>query len=369
MGIEIMVYHLQRTAIIMGILVFISCGSDREKIRPVKTTITESVYSSVTIQPDSLYMAFASVGGILDKNLVEEGDPIKKGAAISQIINAAPKLNTRNALLNLELAQQNYLGSNAILKGLQDQIQAATLQLQNDSINYFRQKKLWEQRIGSQAEYDNRKLAYELSRNTLTLRKSSYEQTKNELETKYKQAQNNYETSKIATNDFIVESKINGTVYALYKNPGELVTSMEPVASVGSASDFIIEMLVDEVDIVKIRVGQKALITLDAYPSEMYEATVSKIYPKKDERSQTFKIEALFISPPATLYPGLSGEGNIIVNKKEGALVIPKEYLIDGRMVETEAGMVNVTLGLQDLDHVEILEGIDAATYLLKPSE
>ncbi|MBT8264572.1 MAG: efflux transporter periplasmic adaptor subunit, partial [Muriicola sp.] len=85
--------------------------------------------------------------------------------------------------------------------------------------------------------------------------------------------------------------------------------------------------------------------------------------------SQTFKIEALFQTPPKTLYPGLSGEGNIIIDHKEEALVIPKEYLIDENKVETENGIVTITIGLQNLDQVEVISGIDATTYILKPAE
>ncbi len=353
----------------MCVFYFQSCSDKQDRTYPERTVITESVYSSVTVQPDSLYLAYASVGGILDKNLVEEGTEVIKGDPIAQIINSTPNLNRENARLALELAKQNYLGNNAILKSLREQIEAAELQYANDSINYQRQKKLWEQGIGSRAEYDNRQLASELSRNNLSLKRSSYAQTKNELETRYRQAQNNYETSRIAARDFIVESKINGTVYALYKEPGEIVTSMEPVASVGSTADFLVEMLVDEVDIVKLKRGQKALISLDAYPSRVFEAEVSKIYPKKDERSQTFTVEALFREAPPTLYPGLSGEGNIIIDHKEDALVIPKEYIRNDSIVETEKGPVTVRTGLQDLDRIEIISGIDAGTLLLKPEK
>lgn len=353
----------------MCVFYFQSCSDKQDRTYPERTVITESVYSSVTVQPDSLYLAYASVGGILDKNLVEEGTEVVKGDPIAQIINSTPNLNRENARLALELAKQNYLGNNAILKSLREQIEAAELQYANDSINYQRQKKLWEQGIGSRAEYDNRQLASELSRNNLSLKRSSYAQTKNELETRYRQAQNNYETSRIAARDFIVESKINGTVYALYKEPGEIVTSMEPVASVGSTADFLVEMLVDEVDIVKLKRGQKALISLDAYPSRVFEAEVSKIYPKKDERSQTFTVEALFREAPPTLYPGLSGEGNIIIDHKEDALVIPKEYIRNDSIVETEKGPVTVRTGLQDLDRIEIISGIDAGTLLLKPEK
>ncbi len=346
-----------------------SCGVKQEKILPQKKPLTESVYASATVQPDSLYQAFASVAGILDRNLVEEGDLIKKGDPLVQINNSTPKLNTENARLAFLLAQENYSGSAAILSGLEDEINAAELSFKNDSINYYRQKRLWEQQIGSKVEFDNRQLGYELSRNNLKLLKSRYDRTKNELATQLGQAQNNYRTSQIATKDFTVSSKINGKVYALLKEPGEIVTSMEPLAAVGSDSVFIIEMLVDEVDIVKLVVGQKALITLDAYPSNVFEATVSKIYPWKDERSQTFTAEATFDNPPKTLYPGLAGEGNIIISEKASALTIPKQYLMEGNKVLTEDGVTEVSVGLQNLDRVEILEGITETTELLKPEE
>jgi multidrug resistance efflux pump len=344
-----------------------ACSEQHEKIFPEKTMLTESVYSSATIQPDSLYQAYAAVAGILDRNLVEEGAQVKKGDAILQIINSAPKLNTDNARLALNLAKENYEGRAAILGEMEDEIEAAVLSLKNDSINYYRQKRLWDQKIGSKVEFDNRKLAYELSENRLGLLTSKYDRTKRELATQVEQAENNYKTSMISTKDFTVRSKINGKVYALYKNPGELVSTMEPLAAVGSADIFIIELLVDEVDIVKLRLGQKALVTLDAYSNQVFEAVVSKIYPRKDERSQTFTVEAKFKEVPEVLYPGLSGEGNIVIAEKNDVLTIPKDYLMEDNQVLTENGAVKVTLGLQNLDRVEILEGIDEKTALLKP--
>ena len=346
-----------------------SCGEKQDKILPQKIRLTESVYASAIVQPDSLYQVYAAVGGILDANLVEEGDTVQKGTALLQIINNAPKLNTENAKLTLRLARENYSGSSAILKGLEDEIQSATLSFQNDSINYFRQKRLWEQKIGSQIELDTRKLAYDLSRNNLNLLKGRYERTKSELRTQVQQARNNYESSQINTKDFTVTSTINGMVYALFKEPGEIVTTMEPLAAVGSGSRFVIEMLVDEVDIVKLVLGQKALLTLDAYALEVFEAKVSKIYPRKDDRSQTFKVEAVFTNPPKTLYPGLAGEANIVISEKENVLTIPKEYLLEEDKVMTEDGLVEVSIGLQNLDHVEILTGIDETTELLKPEQ
>ncbi len=348
---------------------FISCHGNDEKIYPKKTGITESVYSSVTIQPDSLYQAYAIVNGIVDKNLVEEGDLVKKGEVVVQIINNSPKLNAEIARGALDLARDNYQGSAGILQGIEEELEAARLKFLDDSLNFIRQKRLWEQGIGSKATFEAKKLTFELSSSHLDLLQNKYARTRNELKTQLEQAKNNYRISLINTTDFAVTSKIFGKVYALHKNRGEVVTTAQPLASIGKEDEFVIEMLVDEVDIVKVKTGQPVLLTLDAYKGEVFEARVNKIFPTKDERNQTFLVEALFNDPPAVLYPGLSGEANIITSRKENALVIPRNYLIGQDRVKTEEGIVQVVTGLQSLDSVEISNGITANTLIYKPAE
>lgn len=358
---------MNRMLFLSILFIIISCSKKKDRILPTQRPLTESVYSSVTIQPDSLYQAYAIVSGILDANLVEEGDVVLKDQAIIQIINNTPKLNAQNAKLALELAKENYNGTAAVLSGILDQINAANLKFKNDSINYFRQKNLWEQKIGSKLEYDTKKLNYELSKNNLQTLQNNYERTKNELQTAVKQSENKYQTALISTKDFTVKSKIDGKVYALYKEPGEIVNTMEPLASIGSATNFIIEMLVDEVDIVNIKLNQDVLIHLDAYNNTVFKGKVSKIYPTKEERNQTFKVEAEFDKQPEVLYPGLSGEANIIIATKEHVLTIPKDYLIEGDKVETDKGIIKVKTGLQNLEYVEITDGITENTYIYKP--
>jgi len=345
-----------------------SCQHNDDKIYPEITSVTESVYASATIQPDSLYEVYSAVGGIVDLVLVEEGDLVSKNTALFHIVNNTSELNRQNAKLAYDLAQENYIGSAAILGEIEDEITSARLSFKNDSINFCRQENLWEQQIGSKVEYDSKKLAYELSENRLKLLESKYERTKQELSTILLQSKNNYESANIQNLDFTIKSVIEGKVYDILKKQGEIVTSMEPIAVLGSSDVFVIELLVDEVDIVKLRRDQDALITLDAYGDELFKAKIYKIYPRKNERSQTFKVEARFNNPPEVLYPGLAGESNIIISKKENALTIPKAYLVDGNFVITENGKTEVVLGLENLNRVEIIEGIDSQTALLKPN-
>lgn len=355
------------TSIMIILFLFKSCAKKEEKILPVLTNITESVYASAIIQPDSLYSAFASVNGIVEKVLVEEGDLVNKGTPIMQIINSNPKLVSENARLAYNLAQKNYSGNADILSNIEKEIDAAELTYKNDSVNFFRQQHLWDFKIGSKAEYDARKLAYQLSGNNLSMLKNKYARTKNELSVQLNQAKNNYLNTLNTTEDFTVKSEINGKVYSLYKEIGEIVTPAAPVAAIGNAKDFVIELLIDEVDIVKIELGQAVFVSLDSYQNQIFKAEISKIYPKKDERNQTFLVEAIFEEPPTKLYAGLAGEANIVVKKKEKALTIPKDYIVEGNTVKTEKGLVQVEVGLQSMDTVEILSGISSSTWIYKP--
>lgn len=350
---------------LLVILFCYSCNNNRQAIKPEYRELAESVYASVTVQPDSLYQVYAIVSGILDKNFVEEGDVVAEGQPIIQVINNTPKLNTQNAKLQLELAQENYNGRASVLKSIEDEIVSATLKYKNDSVTYFRQKNLWSQQIGSKADYDTKKLNYQLSKNNLQLIRSRYQRTENELLTALKQAKNNLQTTQITNKDFTISSKINGKVYALYKEPGEIVNTMEPLAALASKDRFIIEMLVDEVDIVKISVNQSVIITLDAYGDNVFKGKVSRILPKKDEQNQTFTVEALFENQPNTLYPGLSGEANIIIAKKDSVLTLPISYVKESQ-VETKNGLQNVEIGMQNMEYVEIISGINADAKVYK---
>ena len=348
-------------------LLFTACSGDSEKIRPRLDTITESVYASATVQPDSMYKVHAAVSGILEKNLVTEGDLVQAGTPLVRITDRTPELNRENARLQLELAASNYQGPTTPLRDLASRIETARLAFVDDSVNYRRQEKLWSQQIGSRAAFENRKLAFERSRNQLDQLQSEYARMERELRTNVEQARNSYHSYQANAEEYTVRSFIDGKVYALFKEPGELVVPNEPLATLGKPDSFVVELLVDEVDVVRLRTGQVVLVSLDAYPGELFRAELSRIYPQKDARNQTFLAEARFETPPEQLYPGLSGEANIVIDQRDNALTIPRNLLLEGDSVLTGDGMIKVVPGLQTLDRVEIRSGLTAETTILKP--
>ncbi len=343
------------------------CAEKEDVIKPQITDITESVYASVTVEPKDLYNVYPSVPGILDTLLIAEGDSVVKGQLLARIVSESPELAKMNAQLNFDLATEKYKGQANTLATIEKEISLAEDQLRLDSLNYQRQKKLWDQNIGSQNDFENRKLKYDQSRNRLAVLQQQYDQTRTELENAYRQSQNALAQAESKLQDYLIKSRLDGKVYSIKKEEGEFIISQEVLAQIGLAEAFVIEMAVDEVDIALIEIGQKAIVALDAYEEKVFNAEVSMIYPQKDERSQTFKVEAIFNKPPDVLYSGLAGEANIIIRKKTDALTIPLSYLQDGNQVQTTDGSVDVETGLRSLERVEILSGLDTNTVIQKP--
>lgn len=351
-----------------SIIIGFGCQEKKVSTQPKWSSLTESVYAAATIQPKTTYQVFAGVNGVIDAVFIEEGQLVKKGQKLAQIVNLNPQLNTENARLNAQLAQENYAGSATVLTGIMDDIQAAKLKLATDSLNFVRQERLWNKQIGSKLEYDNRKLAYDLAANTLQALEKKYQRTEIELATKVKLAENQLKSSQVSKNDFVVHAKMDGTVYALFKESGEAISMQEPLADIGHTTDFIIEMEVDEMDIARIKPEQKVLLNLDAYNGQIFEAIVTKIYPQKELRTQTFKIEGVFKNPPKVLYPGLSGEANIIISKAEKVLTIPLEYLVEHHKVQVEDSLITIQTGRKNMERIEIIQGLDTNTVIIKPN-
>ena len=182
-----------------------------------------------------------------------------------------------------------------------------------------------------------------------------------------KQTSKSAAISSTSMNDYIVTSEINGKIYSINKELGELVTTQMPVATLGDGQNFYVELQVDEYDIAKLRKGQKAFISLDSYKGEAFEAVIENIYPLMNKNSKSFKVDAVFTKQTNNLYPNLSAQANIVIEVKEKVITIPRSYLIDNEYVYlANKEKRKVKLGLMDFEKVEIISGISAKDELVK---
>lgn len=335
--------------------------------------MTEAVYASGNILPKEEYKVFAMADGILSKKMVREGDTVQAGQILFVINNQQQKIRLNNAQDAYQIAQKNYdYSASPVLKELETAIRTAQIQMQNDSMNYVRFKNLWQENATSKIEYDKYTLTYENSKNNFFLQKARYEKVKNDLLLNLQNTRSQVRLNAEINQDYTIKSMAVGRVYEIYKEEGEAVRRGEVIALLGSHQEFYLQMSIDETDINKVRVGQEVLVKIDIHKDKIFKAKVSKIYPRLNRLNQSFRVDAE-IPPEAILegFSGLTAEANIIIESKPKVLVVPKAYLLgnDSLCIEKNGNKEKVAIkkGIENFEWVEISEGLENNTKVLKP--
>lgn len=354
--------------LLIFLLMFAACSEKIQTLSPTESAITESIYASGIIKSDNQYSVYAKVNGIVDQVYVQSGDFVIKGSPILSIYNDAQRLTNENAKLTADFYTFN---SNVKqLNELKNQIEIAKLKMQNDSSLFERQKKLRAANAGTAIEYEASELKFQASASNYQSALTNYEEYKRQLSFNSTQAQRNVQISGLAEKDFTVYSEIEGRVYTINKEKGEMINVQSELAVIGDSKLFILEMQVDERDILKIKLDQEVIVTMDSYGDQTFEAKITKIYPFMDTKTKTFKLEAQFLAQPETLYPNMNFEANIVIHKKEKALLIPRNCLVNDRFVINEDGdTLPVVTGLKNYQQVEILSGLKLTDKIRLPEE
>jgi macrolide-specific efflux system membrane fusion protein len=177
---------------------------------------------------------------------------------------------------------------------------------------------------------------------------------------------------------------INGQVIVQTVQPGQTVTTSDAVTVLSDR--LIVQAQVDETDIGKVKLGQKAVISLDAYPDTKVEGTVDHIYYESTiiNNVTIYEVNILPKKVPVIFRSGMSANFDIIEQRKENILTIPLEAVKqdqEGSFVFISQGngekpvKRRVQLGIADDKNVEVVSGLEAtdkiviATQAYQPSK
>lgn len=355
------------SCLFLAIFLF-ACKNKKETIKPSLENISSSIYASGTLKSKNQYQVFGTVTGIITDVLISEGDLVKKGSPLFLIQNETQILNKENA----ELAA-NFSDANANESKLSDAklaIDFAFNKMKNDSLLYLRQQSLWQQQIGTRIDLEQRELQFQNSKTNYNSANYKYQDLKRQIDFNSKQSKKNLLISKKLQSDFTIRSEMEGKVYAVNKKKGEISNAQTALAIIGDDNHFTLEMQVDEYDILKIKKGLSVIVNLESYPGKVFEAVVTKINPLMNERSKTFMVEAEFIKNPEQLYANISFEASILLETKNQALLIPRNYLLnDSTVLKANGEKQIIKLGLKDYNKVEIISGLSASDELIKPNK
>ncbi|HYC84093.1 MAG TPA: efflux RND transporter periplasmic adaptor subunit [Chryseosolibacter sp.] len=362
---------LQTIVILLSSLLW-ACNREPSGIRVAQKPLTEAVYASGFVVAKEEYEIISQVEGYVSSKLVEDGHEVAKGDPLYIIDSEQQSARNRIARETYELAAKNHGDDSPVLAELKALVQTAQTRMKHDSANFTRFSNLMKENATTRAEFDRMKLAFESSTDEYILQKSRYERTKNQLLVDLQNARNNLIITSDEAGKYIVRSQVNGRVFMTTKDNGELIRRNELIAVVGKNDAYYIQLNVDELDVQRVKAGQEVLVKIDAYAGKVFRASVSKVYPMIDRKQQSVRVDAELQESLPGFFSGLALEANIIIRKKDKAIVVPKNALLPGDSVLIHTGdgekKVKVTPGIETLDEIEIVDGLDTS-HLIVMSE
>ena len=318
--------------------------------------IVETISATGKIQPQTEIKISADVSGEIVELFVKEGDDVMKGDLLLKIKSDIylSILERAEASLNSSLA--NLLMAEAQFKELQQ--------------NFNRNKKLLDSEAISIADFEKIESQYEVSK--LNVESAKYAIISSQASVK--EAKENLAKTKIY-------APKNGTISRLNIEIGERVVgtaqmSGTEILSLANLNEMEVVVEVNENDILNVEIGDKVDIEVDALANQDFKGIVSEIANSADyvgisaDQLTTFKVK-IEIVDVANFKPGMTATVDIITAKLDNVLSVPIESItlrydsISDKKIECvflilddEVKKVNVKTGIQDIDFIQIKEGL-----------
>lgn len=170
---------------------------------------------------------------------------------------------------------------------------------------------------------------------------------------------------------------LDGTIIARNVEPGQTVSAGDTLLVMSDV--LIVEAQVDETDLAEVHLGQKVMVTLDAYPDQEFDAAVSRIsYEAETVQNVTiYKVEVLPTNMPGFVRSGMTASVTFMTQAATNVLILPAETVHDegGKKVVWERDTRNpgakksreVTVGATDGKNYEIIAGVSEGETVLSP--
>ncbi|MFW6139803.1 MAG: efflux RND transporter periplasmic adaptor subunit [Acidobacteriota bacterium] len=306
---------------------------------PVKVTevmrqkISEKVYCTGLIEAREKIVITPETGGKIAKIYVDEGERVQRGDILAELETKTTRLQLKQAEAGLAVAKANY----------------------NDAQrNMERMERLRKENAVSEQQYEKVKLAFESSEAQLKQAQAALDLAEHNLDVSIMKAPfNGVIASKNAEVGDIINPMMGG---------GGLYTTSSGVLTLVDFSSVKIHIQVSHEDMVRIRKGQKAHITVKAFPERVFSGEVTVVNMTADPVSKKFNVEVQAQNSDLLLRPNIFGEVVLEVSTHEDALVIPQDAVVEGSYVFVAEGdkavKRKITIGLQDTTHLEALQGL-----------
>jgi HlyD family secretion protein len=303
---------------VVGLAVVSACKKEEPPVTyqavPVeRRDIIVSAQAAGTIQPDTTVEVKSKASGEILDLAVETGQVVKRGALMVRVDPRIPRNAVAQAQADLEVAQAR---------------------LTNASSQKRRADELFKSQSITEQEHEQALLDYANANAEVIRARVAVDNARDQLD------------------DTNVRAPINGTIIEKQVERGQVISS--PTNDVGGGTVLLkmadlnlvqVRTLVDETDIGKIQPGQRATVTVEAFPSRPFPGTVLKIEPQaQTEQNVTmFPVLVRIDNKEGLLRPGMNAEVEVHVGRREDVLTVPNAALRTQRDVGSAAQVLGLS--------------------------
>ncbi len=169
---------------------------------------------------------------------------------------------------------------------------------------------------------------------------------------------------------FKLVAPMDGTVLKEDGEVGDMVDPGTILYRVGLERPLWVVADVNEEDIPRVQVGQKALLRTDAFANQVLPGFVKQITPAGDPVSKTFRVR-IGLPDDTPLRVGMSVEANIVSREKHDVLLVPANAVVDSSLLTIENGRARlrkVEIGIRGTGFVEVVSGASEGELVASPA-
>jgi len=326
----------------------------------VREDLTSVVTASGEIKPKVYVNIGANAFGKITRLYVKEGDRVKAGQMLATIENVQPEADVSANQAALNVAQTDYVAAQAAVNTATADQKQMEAEYERAKLDYDRSKALYEAQLIAKSDYDTKTAAYGTASAQLSQAKAKLAQAKAQMDSSKRridQSQANLRHAADVLSKTEYRAPFDGVITNLPVREGETVVigiqnaPGSTLMTIADTSVITAEVKVDETDIVNVKLGQPAEVSIDAIPKQRFKGMVTEIgnnailrstgvstaqSTSSSQEAKDFKVVVTLENPPENVLPGLSTTARITTASRQGALAIPIQALTIRQRSELE---------------------------------
>jgi HlyD family secretion protein len=344
-------------ALVLIVIVSVTVYQSRKNLVTVQTgkvqkqNLASIVSASGEIKPKTYVNIGANAFGKIIRLHVKEGDRVKKGQLLAQLENVQSSADVTATRASVQAAETDAVAAAAALNTSLADLNRAKSDAVHAKLDWDRAQGLFNAALIAKQDYDIKKAAWETAEAGLAQAEAKIAQARAQKDSADKHISQN-EANLTRVSDVLqkttYEAPFDGVITNLPVREGETVVigiQNSPGSTLMTLADMSVitsEVKVDETDIVNVRLGQPADVTIDAIPRKVFHGVVSEIgdnaivrstgvatsqATSTSEEAKDFKVVVTLSDPPPDLRPGLSSTAKITTAVRSSVVSIPIQSL------------------------------------------